>query len=301
LRLTLNPEKAMDHDTNRLTRRGFLQSTAGALGLTLAGALTSCAHGTGMVGRRGRVPIGMQLYSVRHELARDLPGTLDRLAGMGFEGVEFADYFGRPAAELRGMLDQRGLQCCGTHVYMHDLEGERFAETVDFARTLGAPYLIVRWIPDERRDGRASFLQTAQWFNDVAARLEPYRIRVGYHSHDYIFRPLDGETFWDTLARNTRDDVVLQLDTGPATMMGKDVAELLRRHPGRSATMHMKAYSTAQPAAYLGADEIDWARVVEAAETVGGIEWYILEYEIEGVPPLEALEASLAYFRQLVR
>jgi sugar phosphate isomerase/epimerase len=230
-----------------------------------------------------------------------MPGTLDRLAEIGFDGVEFADYFGRSASELRGMLDQRGLLCCGTHVYMEDLEGDQFTGTVDFARTLGAEYLIVRWIPEERRDSRESFAQTVQWFNEIAERLEPHDMRVGYHSHDFIFRTLNDETLWDTLARNTRDDVVLQLDTGPATLMGKDVVELIRRYPGRTATMHVKAYSEARPAAVLGEDQIDWDGVAEAAESVGGIEWYILEYEIEGVPPLDALEASLANFRQITR
>lgn len=285
--------------TRRFTRREFVNRSAGALGLAMTGGLVGCARDPRLEAGQTRIPVGVQLYSVRHQFPQDMPGTLDRLAEMGFEGVEFADYFDRSAAELRGMLDQRGLLCCGTHVYMEDLEGDRFTETVDFAETIGAEYLIVRWLPEERRESPAAFARTVQWFNDTAERLEPHGMRVGYHSHDFIFRTMNGETLWDTLARNTRDDVVLQLDTGPATLMGQDVVELLRRHPGRTATMHVKAYSTAEPAAVIGEDEIDWTNVVEVAEGVGGIEWYILEYEIEGVPPLDALEASIANFRRI--
>jgi sugar phosphate isomerase/epimerase len=292
----------MKTNPSALSRREFVRRAAATLGAAGLGSVAGCAPRPGVpVGRRHDVPLGVQLYSVRHEAEADLPGTLSRLAGMNFQGVEFADYFGRSAAQLRALLDERGLRCCGSHIYIRDLLGAEFDRTVEFNRTLGNPYLIIRWIEEDRRDSRESFMRTAQLFNQIAARLEPHGIRLGYHNHDYIFQTFEGETLWDILAANTRDDFILQLDTGHAAGYGKDVAELIRRHPGRTASMHIKPHSAARPAAVVGEDDINWPEVVHLAETVGGIEWYILEYEIEGVPPLQALEASLAHFRGLVR
>jgi len=97
------------------------------------------------------VPIGVQFYSVRHDCARDLPGTLGALAKMGYEAVEFAGYHGRTAAELRAMLDANGLRCCGTHTGLDTLEGEALAKTIEFNATIGNRLLIVPWIPEERR------------------------------------------------------------------------------------------------------------------------------------------------------
>jgi sugar phosphate isomerase/epimerase len=286
----------------KLSRRQFVNWSAGVLGMSAAGGLLGCAgpaERSGAQTRRGDVPIGVQLYSVRHQLPDDVAGTMTRLAQIGFEGVEFADYHGLTATEWRALLDEHGLRCCGSHVYIDDLTGNAFSETVEFNQILENPYLIIRWIEEGRRADRDFFLRTVEFFNDTAARLEPYGMRIGYHSHDFIFETFDGEQLWDILARNTRDDVILQLDTGPAARMDQDPVELLHRHAGRTATMHVKAHSDARPAAYLGDDDLDWERIVEAAESVGGIEWYILEYEIEGVPPLPALEASLANFRQI--
>lgn len=287
-----------------LSRREFVNWSAGALSVTAAGGLLGCAapaERSLAQARRGDVPIGVQLYSVRHQLPDDIPGTIGELAAIGFEGVEFADYHGLTAAEWRALLDQHGLRCCGSHVYIDDLLGDQFSDTVEFNQILQNPYLIIRWIDEDRRDSRESFMRTVEFFNDTAVRLEPYGMRIGYHSHDFIFEDLDGELLWDTLARNTRDDVILQLDTGPVARMSQDPVELLQRYPGRTATMHVKAHSDTRPAAHLGDDDLDWERIVAAAESVGGIEWYILEYEIEGVPPLPALEGSLANFREIAR
>ena len=280
-----------------ISRRRFLELSAGACAFASAGALAGCG-GDSAAGRNSP-PIGVQLYSVRHELEEDFEGTIARLAEMGFEGVEFANYFDHSAEELRSILDDNGLACCGTHIYLEDLLGGSFEETVAFSETLENEYFIVRWIPEERRTDRAAFMKTVEDFNRVAERLAPRGMQVGYHNHDYIFETFDGDLMWDLLAENTRDDVILQLDTGHAAGIGQDPVGLLKRHPGRTTTLHAKPYSGANEAAVIGEDELDWGQIIETAEEVGGTEWHILEYEVEGVPPLEALDRCLTNFRQL--
>ena len=248
-----------------------------------------------------RTPLGVQLYSVRHELAEDFEGTIAQLAEMGYEGVEFADYFGLSGSEIRTILDRYDLQCCGTHVMLDVLREDSFEETIEFNQELGNRYFIISWIPEEERDTRDSFMQTIAEYNEITERLGAYDMRLGYHNHDYIFEKFDDEYLWDILADNTDERFILQLDTGHAALMGQDPVELIHRHPGRKASIHAKAYSTQNEEAVIGEDELDWAGIIEASEEVGGIEWYILEYEIENVPPLEALEASIQNFREIQR
>jgi sugar phosphate isomerase/epimerase len=282
-----------DQNPGTISRRSFLKITAGATAATSLGGLVGCR----VTAARRTVPVGVQLYSVRHELAADLPGTISRLSTIGFEGVEFADYFGRSAQEWRSLLDDNGLRCCGTHIYLNDLQGVAFDETVAFNQVLGNEFLIVRYLAPEQRSSAATFGQTIEQFNEIAERLAPLGMRTGFHTHGYMFETIDGKTLWDTLADSTREGVVMQLDTGNAAEVGHDPVALIRRHPGRTRTMHAKAFAATDAAAIVGEDDLDWPAIVDASESVGGIEWYILEYEQEN--PLVALEASLSAFRAL--
>lgn len=286
-------------DTSSVSRRRFLELSASAFALASVGGLTGCGGGSGAPG--SSPPVGVQLYSVRHELKEDFEGTIAKLAEMGFQGVEFANYFGHSAKELRSILDTHGLECCGTHIMMEALQGDTFAETVAFSKTLENEYLIVRWIPEEKRSDRATFMQTVEELNQIAERLSSHGMQIGYHNHDYIFETFDGDLMWELLAENTRDDFILQLDTGHAAGIGQDPVELLKRHPGRTTTLHAKPYSSRNEGAVIGEDDLDWPRIIQIAEEMGGTEWHILEYEVEGVSALEALKTCLANFRELRR
>jgi sugar phosphate isomerase/epimerase len=283
----------MDNIRTTISRRDFLMvSTVGVGGAVLVSGFTGCA---GRAAPRD-APIGVQLYSVRHELAEDLPGTFERLGQIGFQGVEYADYFGRSARELRTLMDQNGLRACGTHIHIVDMQGDALPATIEFNQELGNEFLIVRWIPEEYRTDRENFLRLTETLNEISRTLEPHGLRAGYHAHSYIFDTFEGDMLWDILAENTRPEFVMQLDTGWALEVDQDPAEIIRRHPGRLATMHVKAYEHGDPSVIIGEDRTDWAEVVRAAEEVGGIEWYILEYEEDN--PLEALETSFVNFRR---
>jgi len=277
-----------------ISRRNFISLSCSSIAAVSLGGLTGLTSKPAQ-----KTPIGVQLYSVRHELAEDFEGTIAELADMGYEGVEFADYYGKSGAELKSILDEHNLRCCGTHVMVDVLRDDVFEETIEFNKDLGNNYFIIRWIPEDERDSRESFLQTIQEYNGIVDRLDTHGMRLGYHNHDYIFQQFGNEYLWDILAENTDDRFILQLDTGHAALMGEDPIELIHRHPGRTASIHAKAYSTENEEAVIGEDDLDWAGIIEASENVGGIEWYILEYEIENVPPLEALEACINNFREI--
>jgi len=245
------------------------------------------------------IPIGLQMYSVREDCARDLPGTLSAVAKMGYAGVEFAGYHGYSAQELRGMLDDLGLKCCGTHTGLDTLLPGALEATIAFNRTLGNKFLIVPGLPEERRNSRAAWLETARLFDELAQKVKPHGMRVGYHNHTVEFQPMEGERPWDVFCGNTCQEVVTQVDTGNAIEGGADPIELLRRYPGRATTVHLKEHSAANQRALIGEGDVNWDEVFAVCESVGGTQWYIVEQESYAYSPLECAKRCLENLRKM--
>lgn len=246
-----------------------------------------------------RLPIGLQLYSVRKECEADLPGTLAAVAKMGYEGVEFAGYYGRSAAELRAMLDDLGLLCCGTHTRFDTILPENLAATAEFNEILGNPYLIVPSMPAERRASRSAWLETAHVFNAASQQAELLGKYVGYHNHAIEFQPMDGELPWDTFFANTPIRVVMQVDIGNALHGGGDPVPYIARYPGRALTVHLKEYSATNDKALIGEGDVNWQEVFDLCEGVGDTRWYIVEQESYAYPPLECVERCLNRLKEM--
>lgn len=245
------------------------------------------------------IPIALQLYSVRQLCAQDLPGTLAAVAKMGYVGVEFAGYHGRSAQELKKLLDDNGLKVAGTHIGIDTLLGDQLERTIEFNRIIGNKFLIVPGLPEERRNSRAAWLETARLMNEAAERAAPHGMRVGYHNHWVEFQPLEGELPWDTFFSNTRPEVVMQLDTGNALHGGADPIPFLRKYPGRAATVHLKEYSASNEKALIGEGDVRWDEFFSLCESIGGTEWYIVEQETYAYPPLECVHRCLQNLRRM--
>ena len=269
------------------TRRGFTEGGSGIAG--------------GEPDAPQRIPIGLQLYSVRNECAKDLSAVLAAVAAMGYEGVEFAGYHGRSAAELRKLLDDNGLRCCGTHLGIDALTGDELQRAVEFNRTLGNEFLIVASLPDERMADRQACLETARAFNEISHQVETYGMHVGYHNHAADLRPLDGETPWDILFANTRPEVVMQVDTANMIAGGGDPVLCLRKYPGRAATLHLKEHSSSNPAALLGDGDVDWRALFDVVDAQAATDWFIVEHEGGAIPSLVAVERCLANLKKMAR
>ena len=247
-----------------------------------------------------KVPIGTQLWCVRKQLAGDVSGTLKALGAMGYEGVELENAFGKSGAEWRAHLDAAGLKACGFHHRLDELQGDKLVASVEFNKAIGNRNLIIRSLAPPVYKSADLLKQTADAVNAVAEALKPHGMRVGYHNHTTDFNRIDGEYWWNRFADQTSKDVILQFDTGNASEMeGVTPQSLIRRNAGRTISMHVKPFSKKNPEAYLGADELDWPAIMKASESVGGIEWYIIEYEREGVPPLESLKANFEALKKL--
>ena len=284
-----------------VTRRGFLQGGAAGAALVAAGAPLFAGEPAARWGE-GRRPgmgmlFGLQLYSVREDCAKDLGKVIAAVARMGYQGVEFAGYHGKSAPEIKKMLDDNGIVCCGTHTGWDTLSDANLAATIEFNKTLGNKYLIVPGLPGECTSSRQAWLNTAARFNVLAERVKPHGMRVGYHNHTIEFKPLEGEMPWDTFMKNTGKDVVMQLDTGNCMHGGADPLPFIYKYEGRAVTVHVKEYSKTNDRAIVGEGDINWRAFFALCRAVGGTEWYIVEQESYAYPPLECVEKCLVNLR----
>lgn len=250
------------------------------------------------------IPFALQLHSIQDECEADLPRTLEAVAKMGYQGVEFAGYYGYTVAELRHMLDDLGLEVVGTHTwYQHlPLVGEgtetHVVQTVADNRVLGNKVLIeVGDVPfsEPERQSTVGWIKRAGLYNDLARRLEQEGMWVGYHNHAFEFDTiLDGERIWDILMAHLDREVLIQLDTGSTLRGGGDVLAVLSQCAGRVKTVHLKPHSISSGTRPLvGEDDLPWLEIMNLCRTVAGTEWYIVEYESDGHPRMEAVQRCL--------
>jgi len=281
----------MNHaSSSAVNRREFL-GTVGAVGVTLGlgvAPLARAAAGT-------KIPVGLQLYSVREQCTADLPGTLSAVSKIGYQAVEFAGYYGRSATELRKLLDDNGLVACGTHTPYESVQGDKLKETVEFNRTIGNKFLIVPWMNEAK--SKQEWLDRAKLFNEIADQLKPEGMWVGYHAHQHDFKQIEGVTAWDLFFGNTKAEVIMQLDTSNCCEGGADPVAVLKKYPGRARSIHIKAFGGG-PDAVIGEDKVDWPAVFAFCETKGKTQWYVLEHE-SGKDPLDAVRRSYAALKKM--
>ncbi len=285
-----------------ISRRGLLAKSVAAAALLASTAnaapMERTRTGQSSRGRRRRIPIGLQLYSVRADCQKDLPGTIAAVAKMGYQGVEFAGYYGRSAKDMRKLLDDNGLKCCGTHTGIDTLLGDNLAKTIEYNKTIGNKYLIAPGLPGKYSSSHQAWLDTAKLFNELAEKVKLQGMLVGYHNHSAEFKAMDGELPWDTFYGNTSEDVVMQLDVGNAIHGGVDPLPYIYRYPGRAITVHVKEFSKTNNKALVGEGDVNWRAFSALCRAVGKTEWYIIEQESYAFSPLECAEKCLQNVRE---
>ncbi|MEN6532718.1 MAG: sugar phosphate isomerase/epimerase, partial [Bryobacteraceae bacterium] len=247
-----------------------------------------------------RIPIALQLYSVRKDCARDMAGTIAAVAKMGYEAVEFAGYYEHSAKDLKKILDSNNIRCCGTHTAISTLLGDELPKTIEFNRIIGNKNLIVPSLDHEKYLGsKDAIIKTAHLFSEISAKVKPHGMRVGYHNHSFEFKPMDGEIPFNLFFENAGKDVCIQVDFGNALAGGGDPVSVVRRFPGQSISVHLKDWKAGEKHTLFGQGSVNWKEVFHVCETVGGTQWYIIEYESEEFPPLESVKKCLDAFRAM--
>src|SRR4029077_19590691 len=152
--------------------------------------------------------IGLQLYTVRHQMEKDFEGTIARVAETGYREVEFAGYFGRNPRDVRALLDHHGLAAPSSHVSLAPAE---WRAALDAAPVVGHHYLVIAWIPPEQRRPLDDFKRAAERLNHAATEAKAAGLEFAYHNHDFEFHPLDGKLPYDVLLGET-DPKLVQLE-----------------------------------------------------------------------------------------
>lgn len=246
-----------------------------------------------------RIPIGLEMYSVRNEFAAAPLATMQAIKEMGYDGVEFAGDPRYCPEFYAALLKQTGLVCCGWHTGWHQVQPETLANTIKLNQAVGNRYIM---IPGLIAEGHQGWKEMAHKMNALADQLAPFGMRTGYHNHAGDFAAIDGKTTWDTFMENTWRKVIMQLDTGNALAGGADVMQVLNTYPGRCETIHLKPYSTDPEKAYkplIGDDDVPWQEVFQFCQEKGNTEWAIVEYECPEIPALEAVGQCLKALRKM--
>lgn len=243
------------------------------------------------------IKYGLQMFSVRKKLEENLVEVLRDISIMGYQGVEFFGEAPASAEDLKSLLEEFKLECCGWHFWgdPFQLKDDEFLkETVEFYKKIGNEHLIISSLPEEYRDSREGWQQAADLLNELNDRLKEYNMKVGYHNHDFEFVEIEGKTPWDILLSATDDSVILQLDTGNARSGGADILEVMEKNAERAETIHFKPYSEEDGfETMIGEDDTPWEQILSMCEEAGKTDWYIIEYESEMYPPLEAVKTCL--------
>lgn len=273
------------HDT--FSRRSFL---------TLMAAAPLAARAS------THVPIGLELYSVRHDLEKDLMGTVKGVAKMGYECVEFyapyydwtADY----AKQVRKELDDLGIHCYSTHNSLKSFTPDGIGKAIELNRILGAHFVVLAHPGDVK--GIDDWKRVAETLNKANDTLAGQGLHASYHNHDLEWKPVDGQKPMELLAASTDKSVALQLDVGTCLETGNDPVAWIERNPGRIRSMHLKEWSPEKGyRVLLGEGAGQWKKIFAAAEATGGIEYYLIEQEGSAYPEMETAERCLAAYRKL--
>jgi sugar phosphate isomerase/epimerase len=247
------------------------------------------------------IPIGLELYSVREALKQDPQGTVRAVAQMGYECVEFyAPYFEWSETEtkqMRKLLDDLGIHCFSTHNDEQYFSAENIHRARDLNLILGCQNVVMASADPSQAGGWKAI---ADKLNSTAEQLESSGLKTGYHNHQPEFRPVNGVRPIEILAKNTKPSIMLQLDVGTCLEADSDPVAWIRANPGRIRSLHLKEWSPDPAKGYkvlFGEGVADWKNIFAAAESVGGVEYYLLEQEGSRFAELETARRCLQSFR----
>jgi len=267
-------------------------------------------------------PVAYQIYSAREEAEKDLLGVLKKIAAMGYDGVEFAGFYGHGAPEIRGMLEETGLKAISSHVPFFMIEDDMFG-VIAYHRRIECPYIAVPYLDEETRPGAAGFARAMAVIAKFGALCREGGITLLYHNHDFEFCQVSGQYGLDFLYDAIPADILqTEMDVCWIKYAGLDPVDYLPRYAGRCPVVHLKDYvgrrDANPPYALIGNTESekkadaaafefrpfgygcqDAAAVVEAAIRCGA-KWFVVEQDLSvGRTPLEAAEMSIGTLKKI--
>lgn len=302
-----------------ISRRNFLTVTGAAAAVLAAQATKNTSFAALAPGETApsesttkgakKYPIGLELYSVRTELARDLPNTLRTVAKMGYEVVEFyAPYFSWTipyAKEVRTLMDDLGLRCYSTHNHIESFTpGDTMTKAIELNQILGVRHLILASAGGIK--GVEGWKKLCGQLSTAVEQLKPHGLTAGFHNHQTEWAKIDGDLrIMDVIAANTPKEFVLQFDVGTCMEAGADPIAWIKANLGRIKSVHLKDWAPgdrAQEKGYrvlFGEGVSPWKEIVAAVESGGGVEFYLLEQEGSRFSEFETAQRCLETWKTL--
>jgi sugar phosphate isomerase/epimerase len=275
--------------TNNLSRRTFLTFTA-----VLPWAWRAVAAAP--------IPIGLEMYSVRDELAKDPQGTVRAVAAMGYQGLEFyapyLDWTPTLAKEMKALMDSLGIRCFSTHNSESYFRSDTIQKAIDYNHVLGSRYMVMA--SSQPGPGLDGWKKVADELDAAAAQLENAGLRAGYHNHQLEFTPVNGVRPIEIIAKDTKPSIMLQLDVGTCLEAGSNPVAWIKANPGRIRSLHLKEWSPDSGKGYsvlFGEGVADWKALLNAAMETGGAEYFLIEQEGSRYPQLETAKKCLEAYR----
>ena len=242
--------------------------------------------------------IGLQLYSVRDLMKADMPGTLSRVAAIGYKEVEFAGYFGRTPRQVRDLLKRYHLTSPSTHLPFESFQN--WQKSLDDAKAIGHKWVTIPSIPEEKRRTADDWKGIAAQFNRVGAQAKSSGLRFAYHNHDFELKPLGDVRPLDILLGETDPSLVeFEMDIYWVIFGGGDPLDYFNRFPHRFALVHVKD-SSGPPdnrMVDVGQGKIDF-RAIFARSGKAGIKHYFVEHD-QPADPIATIRNSYNYLHAL--
>ena len=281
-----------------IRRREFLAS---------AGVVAGVASGPAVKAKPLGIPIGIQPYTVRNELAKDLGGTLRQLAQIGYEAIEAGvPFYGKNAVEARALLRSVGLKPLSGS-FASPKNDDAWAASIADAKTLGVEYMIVT-APREWTTSLDGWKRAGALFNKLGAQAKQAGLAIVYHNHHFEYKVYDGVVAYDHLLQSTDPELVkMEMDIFWTTFAGQDPLKYFDKYPGRFPLWHLKDLKPGYPPstdkfkgnpyAEVGAGIIDWKRIFTGARKAG-LKYYFVEQDQWERPPLECAKTSCEFLKK---
>jgi sugar phosphate isomerase/epimerase len=288
-----------------MNRRNFLRNSA--LGLAAA---TAGGRGPGdLFANPFNKPVGLQLYTVRDELQKDVSGTIKKVAAVGYKEVEIYDLCGMTAKQFGQILKDNGLTAPSGH-YMTRHIKDNWEKHIADAKELGMKYMVNAILEPEERKSFDDYKRLAELFTKAAEQTQKAGVQYCYHNHNFEFKKYGDTTAYDYLLKTLDAKLVkYEMDCFWVTHAGQDPVVLFKKHPGRFPLLHIKDMKDKPAPAQefdaklglfteVGQGTIDWKRIFAAAP-VGGMKYYYVEQDYCERPPLESIKISYDYLHKL--
>lgn len=244
-----------------------------------------------------KISVSVQMFTLRDETSKDFIGTLEKVASIGYHGVEFAGFGDIPAAKMKETLDRLGLKATGSHTGM-DLLKNNFDEVVDYNLAIGNKNIIIPWA---NLDTKKDFEEMARDCKEVGEKLRAKGLQLFYHNHDFEFKSFDGVYGLEIIYNNAGDDSLkAEVDTYWVQSAGVNPSEFIRKHSGKCGLIHLKDMEAGESKAFaeVGEGIMDIRSIIEAG-VESGAEWFVVEQDVCKRPALESIAISFSNLKKM--